>query len=249
MPTLSVYTEHDFLQLKAQAIAKRLQLPFTLDAPTTDFHLVLKPEYVGLQKTNTASLPLYVDFLEGKAAYRRQNTSLRKEILARAMGLKSNTNPKIVDATAGLGRDSFILASLGFEIILLERSPVIGTLLEDGLQRAAKDPAVADIIKRMHFEASDSAIILPQIAKIADIIYLDPMFPERTKSALVKKDMQILHDIIGADTDADELLKTALACAARRVVVKRPRLAAFLANMTPSFSLPGSSSRFDVYLI
>jgi 16S rRNA (guanine1516-N2)-methyltransferase len=164
------------------------------------------------------------------------------------MGLKSHSTPKILDATAGLGRDSFILASLGFEITLLERSPIIHALLEDGIKRAGADAETAPIVERMHLIQTD-AIHWMQTHAPFDIIYLDPMFPERNKSALVKKEMRIFQDVIGDDADANALLTAALACATKRVVVKRPRLAAYLAELTPSFSQTGSSSRFDIYLI
>jgi 16S rRNA (guanine1516-N2)-methyltransferase len=154
-----------------------------------------------------------------------------------------------VDATAGLGRDSFILASLGFKVRLIERSPIIHALLNDGLQRGLADPALAPIIKNMELIHADAILWLNETIEKPDIIYLDPMFPDRKKSALSKLDMRIFHDIAGDDVDADQLLSTALACAARRVVVKRPRLAEELAGIKPAFALTGSSSRFDTYII
>jgi 16S rRNA (guanine1516-N2)-methyltransferase len=192
-------------------------------------------------------LPLTVDFLSAKFTYRRHHASVRRETLARALGLKNHTTPTIVDATAGLGRDSFMLAALGFPITLLERCPIIQVLLENGMQRAALDPLVAPIIQRMDFMPGDATTHLQQLAPV-DLIYLDPMFPARRKSALVKKEMQIFHDVVGTDPDADTLLSLALACATKRVVVKRSRSAGYLGEMTPAFSLQGKSSRFDVYI-
>lgn len=190
---------------------------------------------------------MLVDFLSGKLTYRRQNASLRNEILARAMGLNHHSNPIIVDATAGLARDSFILASLGFEIYLLERSDIVHALVADGIQRAMENIHVAPIVKRLHLIHTDAIAWLQKGEIIPDIIYLDPMFPERQKSALVKKEMQIFQDIIGDDTDAGKLFKTALACAKKRVVVKRPRLAPPIDETKPSFSMVGRSCRFDIY--
>lgn len=194
--------------------------------------------------------PLYIDFLSGKMTYRRQHASLRKELLARAMGLKGNLQPKIVDATAGLGRDSFILACLGFEVTLLERSAVIHAELEDAIQRALQDSLASPIIQRLHLIKTDAITWMENcpVSERPTIIYLDPMFPERSKSALVKKEMRLFHDIVGDDPDADALLPAALACTTQRVVVKRPRLAASLMDLAPSFSMKGSSSRFDIYL-
>lgn len=195
-------------------------------------------------------MSLSIDFLTGNLAYRRKHTSLRREMLARAMGLKNKTTPYIVDATAGLGRDSFILACLGFEVTLLERSPVIYALLADGIERASQEPEIQPIMQRLHLIQADAITWMQALDPLhrPDIIYLDPMFPERSKSALPRKEMQIFQQIVGNDPDADLLLKTALTCSTQRVVVKRPRLATPLADASPAFCLKGSSSRFDVYL-
>lgn len=250
MPTINVVTNTPALQAEALALAKQLHLAYSNDTIQTDYSLTLTSEGLCLQQNTTKSLPLKIDFLSGKAAYRRQHTSLKREALARAMGLKNNTQPTIVDATAGLGRDSYILAGLGFDVIMLERSPIIQALLADGIKRATADPIASNTAKRLHLITMDAKQWLAELpeAERPDIIYLDPMFPARTKSALVKKDMQIFHDIVGEDPDADNLLPLALTCATKRVVVKRPRLAPHLATITPSFSQTGSSCRFDVYL-
>jgi 16S rRNA (guanine1516-N2)-methyltransferase len=251
MPVINVATRFPDLQPEAIALAKRLALPYVENPTVTaDYSLLLTPEHLCLQDNHTKSLPLTIDFLAPQITYRRQRTSLKRETLARAMGLKNNTTPKIVDATAGLGLDSFVLACLGFEVTLLERSPIIQALLEDGIQRAQKDPAVGPIANRLHLITQDTALWLRTLPQDAhpDIIYLDPMFPTRTKSALVKKEMRIFHDIVGEDPDADDLLRLALTCATKRVVVKRPRLATHLADLPPSFSQTGSSCRFDIYL-
>ncbi len=250
---IAVYPALSGLEAAAAALAQKLHLPLVLSRlQAYDYLLVLTPEYIGLQKTEGTSLPLHIDFLRGKINYRAQRTSIKKEALARAMGLKGKTHPSIVDATGGLAGDSFTLVSLGFEVTLLERSSIISTLVSDAIQRAQKDPRVAPSVNRMHLVHAD-AIAWLQNLKIQDrpdIIYLDPMFPERKKTALPKQEMLILHDIVGEDKDAELLLKVALACAVKRVVVKRPRLATVLAvDIAPSFSLSGSSSRFDVYLL
>ncbi len=249
---IAISTTTPTLEIQAQALAQQLHLPLAMNnTQDFDYLLILTPEYLGLQKTGSKLLPLYVDFLAGKMQYRRQHTHFRHELLARALGLKSATNPRIIDATAGLARDSFTLACLGFEIQLLERSPIIYALLQDGIRRALTDPIVAPIINRLQLTQTDAIRWLKKLTATErpEIIYLDPMFPERVKSALVKKEMRILHDIIGDDTDAHLLLKTALACATKRVVVKRPRLANPLADTAPTLTMKGSSSRFDIYLL
>jgi 16S rRNA (guanine1516-N2)-methyltransferase len=232
------------LNARAEALAEQLKLPFSNDA---EFLLIFTPLFLGLQKKDSDFQPLYVDFLSREMTRRRQQATVRKESLARALGLKNKTQPSIVDATAGLARDSFILACLGFEVTLLERSPIVAALLQDGLQRAALDETVAPIVSRLHLEQIEGVFWLKN-AERPDLIYLDPMFPERKKSALVKKDMQIFQEIMHEEDDSELLLKTALECAKQRVVVKRPRLAEPITGPKPSFCLSGSSSRFDVYM-
>lgn len=245
MPAIAVFTTHAELLPAAHRLADSLGLPFGDQA---DYCLLLTPDYLGLQKTGEKSLPLYIDFASGKLNHRRQHLSLRKEALARALGLKKTLQPVIVDATAGLAQDSFIIAALGFDVQLIERSPITHALLQNGIERAAKIPEVAAIVQHMKLIHADAGDYLQTIAP-PDIIYLDPMFPERKKTALSKKEMRIFHEVAGDDPDADALFNIALACAKGRVVVKRPRLAPELGGKKPSFTLSGSSCRFDVYVL
>jgi 16S rRNA (guanine1516-N2)-methyltransferase len=241
-------------QSEAQTLADTLNLPFISDPQgaeifTYDFLLILTPDYLGLQKTTALKeAPFYIDFLSGKMLYRINQAGLRKELLARTMGFKPSEHPHIVDATAGLGRDSFILASLGFEVTLLERSPILCALLQDAFLRAEKKEQIAPVIKRLHLLKEDAFHWLKKNTDSPQVIYLDPMFPPRKKSASVKKEMVLLQELLGKDDDADKLFELALSCATVRVVVKRPRFAPNMARRLPNFSLVGKSSRFDVYL-
>ncbi len=243
---IAIFTLHSELIPTAKKLAEELALPFQSEA---DYVLVLTPDYLGLQKSGEKLLPLYIDFSSKRMNYRRETASLRKETLVRAMGLKSHSQPFIIDATAGLARDSFILASLGFHVQLIERSPIIHALLRDAIQRGLNNTVIAPIVKRLELIQSDAISWLTTLNKKPDIIYLDPMFPERKKSALSKLDMRIFHAIAGSDPDAGLLLQKALACAQKRVVVKRPRLAEELSGIKPSYSLAGNSCRFDIYII
>lgn len=198
--------------------------------------------------------PLVVDFLEGKMTYRLSQGSKKKEQIARAMGLKGQVRPSIWDTTAGLGRDAYILAALGCQVHLIERSPILFVLLQDGLARAACDPIAGPITARMRLTLGDAYDILhtlkpntPNMPAL-DIIYLDPMYPSRSKSALTKKEMRIIREVVGEDTDADRLLSKALTKATNRVVVKRPRTGEPLKGPHPDFSIKGTSNRYDVYL-
>jgi len=196
--------------------------------------------------------PIYIDFLSKKITHRRKKASIHHELLAKALGLRKKTEkpPRIMDATAGLAQDSFILACLGFEVTLLERSPVVYAALLEGIARAEQHPEVSAVIKRMHLLHVDSIQYLASLTldQRPDIIYLDPMFPERKKTALNKKEMRLLHDVVGEDLDSAQLFQTAIACALKRVVVKRPLSAEPLALLEPSYFLKGSSNRFDIYL-
>lgn len=248
MKTLAVSSSIATLSSQAQQLAAQLNLPWveSID-PSYDYVLIVAPEFLGLQNTREKRFsPFHIDFLAGRLLYRSQQAGLRKELIGRAMGCHPKDKPTIIDATAGLGRDSFILATLGFNVIALERSPILYALLKDALGRAQKQPSIAPIIERIHLIHADAHRWL--IDKKADVIYLDPMFPERQKSASVKKEMVILQELLGKDEDAEALFKLALTCATHRVVVKRPRLSAAIDARAPHFSLSGKSSRFDIYL-
>ncbi|MCH8551434.1 MAG: class I SAM-dependent methyltransferase [Natronospirillum sp.] len=199
--------------------------------------------------------PLRIDFVSGKLDHRRRFGGGRQQDLARACGLHETTNLTILDATAGLGRDAFVLASLGASVLLVERHPVLQALLQDGLQRAAEaageDDAISQILQRMQIRQVDALTLQPEPAP--DVIYLDPMFPPREKSASVKADMQIMHALMAEQQSGPDqaagLLDWALNQARHRVVVKRPRTAPPLAGQSPSHRLTGKSNRFDVYTL
>jgi 16S rRNA (guanine1516-N2)-methyltransferase len=206
------------------------------------FSLIFTGERVELREiAKPRNKPLYVDFLHGKAAHRRKYGGGRGQLIARAVGVKKGVTLTVLDATAGLGQDAFVLACLGCKMTLLERSPIIAALLKDGLKRAdmAMELIVTDAISYMKKLSNN---------KKPDVVYLDPMYPTRTKSALVKKEMRILRQIVGEDPDAAELLQIALQTARKRVVVKRPRLAPQIPGHKPNVVFKGKTSRFDVYL-
>lgn len=198
-----------------------------------------------------AKLELHIDFASAANEHRRLHGGGRGQPIARAIGLKTYGLPiTVIDATAGLGQDAFVLACLGCHITLIERSPEVVKLLQDAVQRAAAIAELKPITDLMHIINADSKKILSSLppAAFPDVIYLDPMFPLRNKSALVKQEMRILKDIVGEDADADELLTIARQTALRRVVVKRPRVAPYLDNITPHASQIGKANRFDIYM-
>ncbi len=212
--------------------------------------LFLDEQGLGLQVTGKgAPGPVRSEFVTGKMGYRREHGGGVGQLVAKAVGLqKTRAKLHVVDATAGLGQDAFILASLGCRVTLFERNPVIHALLADGLARAALNVDCAPIVERMRLLEGSSIEWLRQLdAETADIIYLDPMFPHRDKAALVKKEMQVFRTIVGDDEDAACLLAGALERARYRVVVKRPRKAPAIEGPEPVTRIEGKSSRYDVY--
>lgn len=170
------------------------------------------------------------------------------------MGLKSGITPSILDTTAGLAGDAFVLATLGCPVTLIERSPVIFSLIEDAVERASLNDSF-QLILRQGFQiinADANDYIIEQLACSAeapDVIYIDPMYPHRKKSALVKKDMQILQRLHGKDDNASELLDNALRFARKRVVVKRPVHAETINKKVPNTCIKSKKTRYDIYTI
>lgn len=191
---------------------------------------------------------LRIDFTSGPVAHRRRFGGGRGQALPRAVGMKSGPVPHVVDATAGLGRDGFLLASLGAQVTLIERSAQMHGLLADALAYAkAADEDIAEIIGRMTLLHGDARDLLPDLSP--EVVLIDPMHPPRKGSALVKQEMRLLRDIVGTDGDAGELMQVALNCASKRVVLKWPLRANSMAGL-PAFShqILGKSTRYDVFM-
>ena len=199
-------------------------------------------------QANVACKPLACDFVGGAVNHRLRFGGGRGQDLARAAGLKSGINPHIIDATAGLGRDSFLLASLGARVTLIERSPWIYGLLKGGMERArTADSVTAEIIARMTLIKGDAIKLLPSLKP--EIILVDPMHPVRSKSALVKADMRQIRAIVGIDEDQVVLMKIALAFASKRVVLKWPARAPSMEGVRQcSHQIIGKSVRYDVFM-
>jgi 16S rRNA (guanine1516-N2)-methyltransferase len=163
---------------------------------------------------------------------------------------KRKPAPRVLDATAGLGRDAAVLAALGCQVLALERHPVIHALLEDALRRLAAAPeAAARFAGSLQLEGADAVDFLTAGRGAGfDCILLDPMHPEREKSALVKQPMRLFRDLVGADADAGRLLAAALGAGVPRIAVKRPARAAPLSGPPPVAHIAGRTTRFDLYL-
>ena len=209
-----------------------------------------------------------------------------KDLLRRAIGAVER-GAYVLDATAGLGRDGFLVASRGLDVVMLERVPVVALLLEDALEQGASGAlgahaagsvarvrlVIGDAIEHL----DDSLREVPQAVRPAAVepsarcnearrygadtlnpsafvplgrpavVMIDPMYPDRGKTALPAKGMALFRTLVGKDEDADRLLRAAIRAATRRVVVKRPLRAAPLAGLTPSGSIRGSTIRWDIY--
>ncbi len=236
---------------RAASLARDLALPLIDDPLRAELLLVLGPLGLGLRRPNDPELTgmLRVDF-DRPAARRRQQAPHRELVVQAARLRRAGESPLVVDATAGLGRDGFLLAAAGFRVVLCERNPVVAALLRDGLARAALLPRTAAIAARIRLIAADFADALEQLSERPAVIYLDPMFPPRSKSAKVKQELQLLQLLEGTgggESDAARLLQTALAAGPRKVVVKRPLKGPALAGPAPSHVLRGKAVRFDVY--
>lgn len=172
--------------------------------------------------------------------------SLRTPVL-KAVGVKRGTpRPRVMDVTAGLGEDTWLLAAAGCEVIAVERHPLIHALLTDGLRRAAK--ADADTAARITLLPRQDAMaaLRADRSPAPEVVLIDPMFPGERKTA-ERKAMAVLRWIAGDDPDAEHLLSPALQTATRRVVVKRPRAAGPLNGQPPTVVHGGRGLRFDVY--
>lgn len=234
---------------RAGALAAELGLPLAQDAVASDIELLLV--YAGGRlelRENRArgALAVCADFsaLDVRPGARGRS---RRQPLARALGAKAQT---VVDATAGLGQDAFLLACLGYRVTAIERAPALAALLRDGLARAAADPVQRNALgERLCVITGDARLLLREMTPPPDAVFLDPMFPpKRRKSALARKEIQMIRRLVGDDPDALELFAVARASARERVVVKRPTPAPPLAPR-PSMSYAGKLVRYDVYKI
>ncbi|MCL2906687.1 class I SAM-dependent methyltransferase [Shewanella fodinae] len=245
-PVTTVYFDQNQPQL-GELLAP-YPLLFDAGAP---FEMKLIDGKLNLLKRDEPKLGgVHVDFTSGAVAHRRKYGGGRGQEIAKAAGLKQGACPTILDSTAGLGRDAFVLASLGCRVWLIERHPMVAALLADGLSRAYADEEIGSWMQqRMQLLpwGTELTNINPQQLPI-DVVYLDPMYPHRDNSAQVKKEMRVFQHLVGADDDAAQLLQPALTLASKRVVVKRPDYAENLDNTPPTLVIAMKKNRFDVYV-
>ena len=210
------------------------QLPKNLTLSVEDGVLCL------YHQENPAS-KLKVDFMHGPLSYRSQQ-HLGAENLIKACQIKSQNHLSLMDGTCGLGTDSFLLYQAGFEVTAIEKNAITYALLMDGLARYRRHSGAAGFFLQLG-DVTDQLL-----EKQPDVIYLDPMFPRKTKSAKNKKTMQLFQAIHQTESDnAVELLERALCSSCQRVVVKRPSKSPLLTKFKPTFQVMGKTCRFDAY--
>jgi 16S rRNA (guanine1516-N2)-methyltransferase len=240
------------LRQQARALAEQFGFALVSAPPADAYYLCLNARGLQLQRDGAlTSGPIHVDFVGGALGHRRRFGGGRGQPLARAAGIKPHFSPTVCDATAGLGRDGFVLASLGCPVTLCERSAIVAALLQDALRRASADKEIGGWVRsRLRLVHGDSCQLLQSLSKEQqpDVIYLDPMYPPGKKHAMVKKEIRALREMLGADQGSKALLEIALHAARRRVVVKRPRRAEWLHDNKPDTCIESKKTRYDIYV-
>ena len=217
--------------------------------------LALISDESGLSLKSSDGLSLRGDF--STLLRRIKHDNLTHELIVKAARIKNfeEIRPlKVLDATAGMGEDSFLLAACGFEVTLFEYDHIIAALLKDSIERAERDPKLAEIAGRMAVVEGDSIEYMRHIVRKAgidaadyvyDVILLDPMFPERQKSGLIKKKFQLLQQLESPCSDEKDMLEAAIGAAGHKVIIKRPAKGPYLAGVKPDYSIEGKAVRYD----
>ena len=263
MSPISISYTSDEMKEKAENFAKSAGYPLMpTNEVTTPLNLNYSNDFVELCDKEK-DISIHIDFISGDLAHRQKYGGGRGQSIAKAIGLKQGTPPpSVLDATAGLAKDAYVLACLGCSMTLVERSPTIVELIKDAIHRAEEDEHFKTILEKGFEVINQSSIdYLTELENKAvseskkpdviypDVIYLDPMYPDKKKSASVKKNMQILQKLLGKDEDTQELLNAALNVAKKRVVVKRPKGAENLTELKPTYTVESKKTRYDVYII
>jgi len=251
-PRIGLLTTNLACQQQARALVEQFAFELITQPPGDAYYLCLNGQGLQLRHSGPrAAGPVHIDFVNGALAHRRRYGGGRGQPLARAAGMKPGFNPTVWDATAGLGRDGFVLASLGCPVTLCERSAILAALLQDALQRAAADTIIGDWVRRrVRLVHGDSSELLQNLAgrRQPEVVYLDPMYPPGKQHVLVKKEIRALQELLGPDRDSSALLGIALGSAGRRVVVKRPRRAGWLKDKKPDTCIESKKTRYDIYV-
>lgn len=226
---------------EGKIIAQKLGLQIAENSD--DIHFVYDTDGLALVDKNLKEIG---DF--SKMANRIKPNNLNGEMLIKAIRIKNRKDLLVYDMTAGMGEESFLLAAYGYHVEMFENNPYIAAMLNDAMIRAKDDNELSSIIDRMKLHVGDSTLLALKLDKRADVVYLDVMFPQREKKALVKKKFQLLHKLASPCENEEEMLAAAIALKPLKIVIKRPLKAPPLANMKPSYSIEGKAIRFDCLL-
>lgn len=227
----------------AEALARRVGAPLS-DKPGEELTLLIDGTGVSLCGYGLT----YRGDFEESMLHRVTNGRLDHEMLVHVAKTKDE-RPKAVDATAGMGEDSFLLAACGYEVTLYEQNPVIAALLKDALRRAKKHPVLGPIVGRMHLVEGNSIELMPARNSAPDVIYLDPMFPARQKSGLINKKLQLIQKLEHPCVEEEALFEAALRTQPKKLIIKRPLKGVNLADRTPDYSVKGKAIRYDVIIL
>lgn len=246
---IAVYADPDIPLAKARQLAQTVDLPLIQHLEPDGIYLHQTSAWLELLaygEKGGKPLRLKVDFTEGKNLYRARKA--HSELVVRAVKVRKRLPARVVDATGGLGKDAFLLAAAGCTVDVFERNPIMAVLLLDGLRRASYDHATADICARIILHPVDMVSHINETTDAPEVIYLDPMFPARTKRAKVKLDLSLLQCIAQGQEGEQELFAAAWNAGPRKIVVKRPVHGSWLCNVQPSATLQGKAVRFDMYI-
>ena len=244
---LAVVAEDESFEEEAMRLAEHLGTLLVDQSRADDFplRLVLGERGLFLQDND---MQMQGDFTQMQK--RLTPANLKSEMLVRAARIKNpQTTPVAVDATAGMGEDSLLLAACGFEVFLYEYDPVIAALLQDTIRRSKEVHGLGQITQRMHLKEADSVTALSDLPFLPDVVILDPMFPGRQKSGLVKKKFQLIHQLERPCENERDLLEAAIKAGPRKIVIKRPLKGPYLAGIRPAYSLEGKKIRYDCIIL
>lgn len=235
--------------LAAQCGLSITEQPLLNQHPADQLLLTWIDDALTLCQGPALSLQTRVDFASGKSLHRIQYGGGSGQPLARAVKTNGAWSTLICDATGGMGRDAFVFATLGSNVVILEKSPVVFALLSDGLRRALQHPDISHIAGRINVHCIDGKSLPSNWphTRQPDSVYLDPMYPHDRKKSAAKKEMQLLQRLQLDESDEAALLQGAIDCALHRVAVKRPLKAPPLAGIEPSGAIKSTNTRYDIY--
>lgn len=229
---------------KAVSIAEKLRIVIVEELPEDELVLELSREGLALRRGALSMMGDFSDMLSRIVPGRLQG-----ELLVKSAKLKNCDHiPTALDATAGMAQDSLLLAAAGFKVKLYEKDSIIAALLADALERGAAVPELSEAISRMELYNEDSIEAMKSMTEAVDVIYLDPMFPARSKSGLIKKKFQLLQQLEAPCSDEAELMEAAMSAKPSKLVVKRPLKGPYLGGVKPSYSHQGKAIRYDAYV-